>query len=522
MPSFEQVVILEPSLIKSELNDEDHNSHVPLSSPDNDSENNDSIKLCDDGQESPTDKNISNNGAETANVQPCAENEVFVGGISKTVTEEDLNEMFSTVGPVRQIRLMKDKVTGESKGYAFVSFQDKSHCQPAVDSLNNKDLKGKPLRVKFSENRRKIFLGNLPKEFTKDQITTILNENSEGIISIDLLSDPDNSNRNRGFAFIEYSDHYLAEKARKTFSMPNFKIGTSTLTVNWADPVTEPNEKIMKQVKVIYVRNLPESRNETEIKALFEPFGTIEKVIIPVDIPGQQRRDFGFVHFTTRESAEETLKSHEKNPISYQGRHLSISLAKPMDKKQRADLRNRKIQRTVTRIQQQHQPTPTSHHNGGHQVPPQLTASSLMYHHHPTHANGAPVNPNLTLAAAALHSHHHLPHHHHHHQVVPNLLNPSSATQTTTPATSSAGGPLTSLFHHQFPTTSPASHSYFSAANGSTYTLFPTTASTTIPVTTASVVDPYPIHHLSSNGGAGSATSFYHPQSDSSYRYKPY
>eukprot|EP01133_Synstelium_polycarpum_P008392 gene8392-9872_t len=295
--------------------------------------------------------------------EPIAENEVFVGGVGKTVTEEDLFNVFSIVGQVRQVRLMKDKSSGESKGYAFVSFNDKSLCQVAVEKISNKELKGKCLRVKFSENRRKIFIGNLPKELSKDQLLSVLNKHSEGVTAVDFLTDPDNSTRNRGFAFIEYSDHYLAEKARKEFSSPSFMIGNSSVTVNWADPVQEPDEGIMRNVKVLYIRNLPEHRSEDELKSLFAAYGTVEKVIVPVNLPGQQRRDFGFIHFEDRDAAEDALRRHSINPINYQGRDLIISFAKPMDKKQRAELRVRKLQRTVNRQhlhqKQLHQLVPT-------------------------------------------------------------------------------------------------------------------------------------------------------------------
>ncbi|EFA74815.1 RNA-binding region RNP-1 domain-containing protein [Heterostelium album PN500] len=296
--------------------------------------------------------------------EPMAENEVFVGGVSKNVTEDDLQSVFNSVGSVRQIRLMKNKLNGESKGYAFITFEDKSSCQMAVEKISNKELKGKSLRVKYSENRRKLFLGNLPKEFNKEQLLEILNKHTEGITSMDFLMDPDNPTRNRGFAFVEFSDYYLADKARKEFASPSFRIGSSCVTVNWADPVQEPDEDVMKNVRVLYVRNLPEQRNSEDLKKVFEEFGTIEKVIIPVNIPGQQRRDFGFVHFESREAAEEALVRHNNQPITYQGRDLIVSFAKPMDKKQRAELRVRKLQRTVNRqnqnaVKQLHQIVPT-------------------------------------------------------------------------------------------------------------------------------------------------------------------
>ncbi|EGG24599.1 RNA-binding region RNP-1 domain-containing protein [Cavenderia fasciculata] len=295
-----------------------------------------------------TDPN-SNNSICNNNNNSSAENEVFVGGIARNTTEEELQDLFSTIGNVKQVRIMKDRSNGENKGYGFVSFANKSNCKEAVVQFNNKEFKGKNLRVKFSENKRKIFIGNLPKELKKDQLLLILADHSDGITNVDFLTDPDNSSRNRGFAFIEYTDYYQAEKARKEFSQPNFKIGNCNVTVNWADPIQEPDETIMNQVRVLYIRNLPDSKSEEQVRKLFEEYGVIEKVIIPNNLPGQQRRDFGFVHFANRDEAEATLARHHDTPITYQGRPLSLSFAKPIDKKQRAELRVRRLQRTVSR-----------------------------------------------------------------------------------------------------------------------------------------------------------------------------
>ena len=53
--------------------------------------------------------------------------------------------------------------------------------------------------------------------------------------SLIVSQDPHNSDRNRGFAFVEYYNHACAENARRKLSMPGFKFGTNTPTVNWAE-----------------------------------------------------------------------------------------------------------------------------------------------------------------------------------------------------------------------------------------------------------------------------------------------
>ncbi|KYQ89277.1 RNA-binding region RNP-1 domain-containing protein [Tieghemostelium lacteum] len=313
----------------------------------------------------------------------CGENEVFVGGISPLATESDLISLFNmgTEDRVQNVRLIKDKASNQNRGFAFILYKDKSDCQLAVSNLDNTELKGKLLRVKLSENKRKLFMGGLPKDLSRAKLLDILNQSTPGISNIDFLQDPDNSSRNRGFVFIEYKDHYLAESALKVFSSPGFKVVGTSITINWSDPIQEPNEEIMKQVKSVYVKNLPEYKNEKDLKVIFEEYGEIEKIVIPMDNHNQtSRRDFAFVHYIDRSSVEKLLEHNKSNPICYDKRKLFITLAKPIDKKHRDELKNRKLKRSISKQQQLHQQNNNISmlHNGVSQVYP----SSAYNNHH--------------------------------------------------------------------------------------------------------------------------------------------
>ncbi|KAM9964141.1 hypothetical protein ACTFIW_005797 [Dictyostelium discoideum] len=341
------------------------------------------------------DNNISitnniNNSSIVSKSQRNANNEIFFGGVNKIVNEEELLEIFneSSDNNVLEIRLMKDKLTGESKGFGFVLFNDRSMCRNVIDKLNGKSIKGKIIEVKQSENKRKLFIGNLPKDLSKEQFISIFNEKTEGIESIDFLMSPDQPNKNRGFAFIEYQDHYLADTARRILTASTVKLGDyiTTLTVNWSDPdptTLDPQNDPLenKEIKAIYIRNLPlNHRNDQSITKIINDLiqenslsllnnnnnkdDIIEKIIIPQGAPtleiinnlnnnlninnnslNNSKRDYAFVHLKTRELAEEILRIHEEKPININGKVLSLSFAKPIDKKLRSDKIQRKLQR---------------------------------------------------------------------------------------------------------------------------------------------------------------------------------
>jgi cold-inducible RNA-binding protein len=78
---------------------------------------------------------------------------IFVGNLSKDVTDEDLQNMFSEFGNVRSVKIIKDLFSGESKGFAFIEMPGISEAQKAINDLNTKELKGKKIVVNEARPR---------------------------------------------------------------------------------------------------------------------------------------------------------------------------------------------------------------------------------------------------------------------------------------------------------------------------------------------------------------------------------
>ena len=78
---------------------------------------------------------------------------IFVGNLSHEVTEEDLKLAFEPFGKVESATLIKDKYSGQSKGFGFVEMASKDEGQSAIDGLNGTELKGKALNVNEAHAR---------------------------------------------------------------------------------------------------------------------------------------------------------------------------------------------------------------------------------------------------------------------------------------------------------------------------------------------------------------------------------
>lgn len=79
--------------------------------------------------------------------KPTMAKKLFVGNLSWGATEEQLKELFSAVGTVETATIIKDKMSGRSKGFAFVEMSTDEEAQAAVETLNGKEVDGRAINV---------------------------------------------------------------------------------------------------------------------------------------------------------------------------------------------------------------------------------------------------------------------------------------------------------------------------------------------------------------------------------------
>ena len=78
---------------------------------------------------------------------------LYVGNLDFETTENDLEDLFKPHGTVNQVNLMMDRMTGKSRGFAFVTMGDPTQGNAAASALNGKDLNGRALNVNEARPR---------------------------------------------------------------------------------------------------------------------------------------------------------------------------------------------------------------------------------------------------------------------------------------------------------------------------------------------------------------------------------
>ncbi len=81
------------------------------------------------------------------------ESKLYVGNLSYNVTEDQLRELFSQAGQIKDVALITDRQTGRSKGFGFVEFATQAEAEKAIEMFNNHELDGRPLTVNVARPR---------------------------------------------------------------------------------------------------------------------------------------------------------------------------------------------------------------------------------------------------------------------------------------------------------------------------------------------------------------------------------
>lgn len=78
---------------------------------------------------------------------------IFVGNLSREVTNEDLQQAFQAFGEVTTANVIRDKFSGDSRGFGFVEMPAKAAAQTAIAEMNGKELKGRAINVNEARPR---------------------------------------------------------------------------------------------------------------------------------------------------------------------------------------------------------------------------------------------------------------------------------------------------------------------------------------------------------------------------------
>ncbi|ELW62457.1 polyadenylate-binding protein 4-like [Tupaia chinensis] len=247
---------------------------------------------------------------------------LYVGDLSADVTEDLLFKKFSTVGPVLSIRICRDLVTRRSLGYAYVNFLQLADAQKALDTMNFDMIKGKSIRLMWSQRDaclRKSGIGNV---FIKNLDRSIDNKtlyehfSAFGkILSSKVMSDDQGS---KGYAFVHFQNQSAADRAIEEMNgklLKDCKVFVGRFK-NRKDREAELRNKASEFTNV-YIKNFGDDMDDERLREVFSKYGKTLSVKVMTD-PSGKSKGFGFVSFDNHEAAQKAVEEMNGKDINGQ------------------------------------------------------------------------------------------------------------------------------------------------------------------------------------------------------------
>ena len=168
---------------------------------------------------------------------------LIINYLPPSMSEGELKNLFSEFGTVSSCKLVRDKLTGNSLGYAFVNYLEPEHAAKAVRELNQLRVQSKNIKVSYARpssediKNANLYISGLPKTMSEQQLEMLFQKYGE-IITSKVLKDENKLSRGAGFVrFDKRSQAQAAIDSLNGAQLPGENPSeTSKLTVKFANP----------------------------------------------------------------------------------------------------------------------------------------------------------------------------------------------------------------------------------------------------------------------------------------------
>jgi len=254
---------------------------------------------------------------------------LYVGDLHPDITEAMLYEKFSPAGPVLSIRVCRDMITRRSLGYAYVNFSQPADAERALDTMNFDVVKGKPIRIMWSQrdpSLRKsgvgnVFIKNLDKSIDNKALYDTFSAFGN-ILSCKVVCD---ENGSKGYAFVHFETQDAADRAIE--KMNGMLLNDRKVFVGRFKSRKEREAELgakAKEFTNVYIKNFGDDMDDDRLKELFDKYGKTLSVKVMTD-PAGKSRGFGFVSYEKHEDANKAVE--DMNGTELNGKTVFVGRA---------------------------------------------------------------------------------------------------------------------------------------------------------------------------------------------------
>jgi RNA recognition motif-containing protein len=137
----------------------------------------------------------------------------------------------------------------------------------------------------------------------------------ENLEDINLVEDPERKGKNRGYAFLDFRTNVDGVDAFFKLQNRDIYLGTDVRAQVSFSKTLSLDDKIMEKVKSVFLDGLPPHWDEDKVREVFGKFGEIDSIHLARNMFKAKRKDFGFIGFTSRQSALDCISTVSKGGI---------------------------------------------------------------------------------------------------------------------------------------------------------------------------------------------------------------
>ncbi|XP_053326165.1 ELAV-like protein 4 isoform X4 [Spea bombifrons] len=236
---------------------------------------------------------------------------LYVSGLPKTMTQKELEQLFSQYGRIITSRILVDQVTGVSRGVGFIRFDKRIEAEEAIKGLNGQKPSGatEPITVKFANN---------PSQKTSQALLSQLyqspNRRYPGPLHHQAQRFRLDNLLNMAYGVKSYAEHLSNNTSFK------YDVGSKSITkeAKRFSPITIDGMTSLVGMNIpghtgtgwcIFVYNLSPDSDESVLWQLFGPFGAVNNVKVIRDFNTNKCKGFGFVTMTNYDEAAMAIAS---------------------------------------------------------------------------------------------------------------------------------------------------------------------------------------------------------------------
>ncbi|KAK4352480.1 hypothetical protein RND71_027998 [Anisodus tanguticus] len=277
---------------------------------------------------------------------------LYVGDLDTSVDEGQLYDVFNQVAQVLSVRVCRDQSHQRtSLGYAYVNFHTPQDAATARELLNFTQVNGKPMRIMFSHRDPSLRKSGYANLFIKNLDSSIDNKDLQDTFAafgtvLSCKVAVDSNGQSKGYGFVQFDQDKAAQDAINQLNgmlINDKQVYVGHFIRRHDRSLPNASDKFTN----VYVKNLPETTSDEDLKKLFEKYGTITSALVMKDA-NRKTRCFGFVNFETSDAAASAVE--QLNGSSLNEKVLFVGKAQKKSERE-ADLRAKFEQERASRFE---------------------------------------------------------------------------------------------------------------------------------------------------------------------------